>query len=397
MEQVEAESSGWERNGASLVEVASAFLRLGFTAFGGPAAHIAMMRGEFVERRRWVDDQEFTDLIGAANLIPGPNSTEVAIHLGYRRAGVPGLLLAGVCFILPAAILVLVLAKLYVEFGALPDTRAALQGAKPVILAIIAQAPVGLSRSILKGPTMVTVAIAAGIASLLGLSELLIVFVPGLVLSLNSWRSRPTLRSLLPLVAIATAIGGFLLLSVFLGAHSAGHAAKSNWSLFLEFLKVGAVLYGSGYVLLSYLEADLVRRLAWLTPGQLLDAIAVGQFTPGPVFTTATFVGYVVNGIPGAIAATIGIFLPSFFFVLASAKALTKIRSASVTASFLPGVNAASLGLMGAVLLKLGKDSVYNAPTAFIAIAALFVLLKTKVNSTWLVLAGAVIGVAIFR
>jgi chromate transporter len=374
-------------------EVAAVFLRLGATAFGGPAAHIAMMRTEFVERRKWLDDEAFTDLIGAANLIPGPNSTEVAIHLGHRRAGAAGLVTAGVCFILPAFLIVLGLAWLYVRFGTLPETRAALYGAKPVILAVVAQALVGLSKSVLKGPVMIGFAVAALIASLLGASELLVVFLPGLLLGGNEWRKSPSAKAGLPLLAVTVAVGGFLGLSIFLNSRSGGGPAAGPWTLFLEFLKIGSVLYGSGYVLLSYLETDLVRRLAWLSPGQLLDAVAVGQFTPGPVFTTATFVGYVAAGLPGAVAATLGIFLPSFIFVALSARALPKLRSLPTTAAFISGVNAASLGLMAAVLFKLGGDAIRDPLAGAVALAALALLLQTKVNSAWLVLAGAVLGV----
>ncbi len=373
-------------------EVAAVFLRLGATAFGGPAAHIAMMRTEFVERRKWLEDDEFTDLIGAANLIPGPNSTEVAIHLGHRRAGTAGLVMAGACFILPAFLIVFALAWLYVRFGALPETRAALYGAKPVILAVVAQALVGLSRSVLKGPVMIGLAVAAVVASLLGASELLVVFVPGLLLGGNEWRKSPSVKSGLPLLGVILAVGGFLGLSLFLNSRSGAGAAPGPWSLFLEFLKIGSVLYGSGYVLLSYLETDLVRRLVWLAPGQLLDAVAVGQLTPGPVFTTATFVGFVAAGFPGAVAATLGIFLPSFFFVALSARALPKLRSLPTTAAFMSGVNAASLGLMAAVLYKLGGDAIRDPLSVMLAAVPLGVLLRIKINSAWLVLGGAVVG-----
>lgn len=380
--------------GEAVREVAGVFLRLGATAFGGPAAHIAMMRSEVVERRKWVTDEEFADLLGAANLIPGPNSTELAIHLGYRRAGRAGLVVAGVCFILPAFLIVLALAWLYVRYGTLPESRAAFYGVKPVILAVVAQAIAGLAHSVLKGPMLMALGVAAVAASLLGANELLVVFVPGLVLGLSEWRKTPTVAMVLPLVWVTAAVGAFLALSIFLGGPSR-HGAASAWTLFLEFLKVGSVLYGSGYVLLSYLETDLVKRLGWISPNQLLDAVAIGQFTPGPVFTTATFVGYVSAGIPGAIAATLGIFIPSFVFVAASANAVSALRKQPTTAAFMSGVNAASLGLMAAVLFKLGLDAVRDSVTTAIAVVALVLLIKLRINSAWLVLAGAIAGLAL--
>lgn len=352
------------------------------------------MRTEFVERRQWLDDAEFVDLIAVSNLIPGPNSTEIAIHLGYRRAGLPGLAVAGLCFILPAATLVLGLAALYVRFGSLPDARAALSGAKPVILAVVAHALFSLSRSVLKNAAASIIAALALAAALAGLSELLVVFVPGLILGLNRWRTKPTFRGLLPIAGIAAAVGAFLGLSVLVSGPAQHHQIPGAWPLFLEFLKVGSVLYGSGYVLLSYLEADVVRQLAWLSPNQLLDAVAVGQFTPGPLFTTATFVGYVAAGVPGAVAATVGIFLPSFFFVLIGAKALHRLKSDPMVIAFMVGVSAASLGLMGSVLWKLGNDAIGGIFPATVSLLSLAILVKTKWNSAWLVLAGAVLGLA---
>ena len=374
----------------NLKEVALVFGRLGATAFGGPAAHIAMMRAECVERHGWLSDAEFADLLGVTNLIPGPNSTELAIHLGFRRAGMRGLLVAGVAFIGPAFLMVLALAALYVRFGTLPDVRAALAGAKPVILAVVAQALLGLGRSVLKTPLLIAIAALAVVASLLGASELLIVFVPGLILGLRAGKG----ATLKPLLAVSLGVGVFLALSLILGARGVT-GAPGVGPVFLQFLKIGSVLYGSGYVLLSYLQGDLVRRLGWLTSGQLLDAVAVGQFTPGPVFTTATFVGYVVGGVPGAVAATAGIFLPSFVLVALSANALSRLRGLPTTAAFLEGVNAASLGLMAAVLVKLGRDAATGPATVLVAVTALVIVLRTRVNSAWLVLAGAVLGVAL--
>ncbi|MBN9503685.1 MAG: chromate transporter [Armatimonadetes bacterium 55-13] len=369
-------------------EVVSVFLRLGFTAFGGPAAHTAMMRQELVERRAWVTDEEFVELMAMTNLIPGPNSTELAIHLGYRRAGWAGLWVAGACFILPAAFIVGFLAWIYVQFGALPETQGLLYGMKPVVLAVVGQALFGLVKAVLKGPVPILVAVGAAGLSLLGVSELALVFAPGLVWGLCSSRNW---RVWAPLVVVGLAVGAFFGLSWWLEGSAKG-VAYGLAPLFFVFLKVGSVLYGSGYVLLSYLNTDLVVRLGWLTKAQLLDAVAVGQFTPGPVFTTATFIGFVLGGVPGAVVATLGIFLPSFFFVSLSSRWLEKARKSEAMQGFLKGVNAAALGLMGAVLVKLGQDALRDWFTVSLALVSLAVLVRFKVNSAWLVAAGAALG-----
>ena len=325
----------------ALLELARLFLKLGATAFGGPAAHIAMMEDEVVRRRGWLSRDEFLDLLGATNLIPGPNSTEMAIHVGHRRAGWAGLLVAGVCFIVPATAIVWVLAWVYVRYGRLPQVAGLLYGVKPVIIAIVVQALWGLGRSALKTRALVLAGLASAALSFAGVNELALLFGAGLAMALARG------------VARARALGvAFLPPLSTLGLAAVATAQPFQLStLFLVFLKVGAVLFGSGYVLLAFLRAELVVRLGWLSEGQLLDAVAVGQVTPGPVFTTATFVGYVLGGHAGAAAATAGIFLPAFLFVAVSGPLVPRLRRSAAAGAFLDGVNVASLALMAVVTL----------------------------------------------
>ncbi|HYG68935.1 MAG TPA: chromate efflux transporter, partial [Anaeromyxobacteraceae bacterium] len=295
-----------------LRELALLFLRLGATAFGGPAAHVAMMEDEVVRRRAWLTREEFLDLLGATHLIPGPNSTELAIHVGHRRAGFPGLVVAGVAFILPAMLIVLAIAWAYVAFGEVPAAEGLLRGVKPVVVAVVLQALAGFARTAIRTGPLGAVAAAAAIASLAGAHELLVLAAAGVAVvatRLARGGARP------PAVALAPASP---IVAPALAAGAAAAAPATAFGLFLAFVKIGSVLYGSGYVLLAFLRADLVERLGWLSEAQLLDAVAVGQVTPGPVFTTATFVGYVLAGTPGALAATAGIFLPAFVFVALS-------------------------------------------------------------------------------
>ncbi len=372
---------------AALREVALLFLRLGCTAFGGPAAHIALMRQEVVTRRRWLADREFLDLLGATNLIPGPNSTEMAIHLGYARAGWLGLLAAGALFILPAVLIVLALAWLYVRFGTTPEATWLLYGIKPVIIAVVVQALWGLGRAAITGPLPAAVGAAVIALSLRGGNEIVLLFGGGLALWLvrnaRRWVGRRSLAALLPLPlpllpgVSAPAVGGADLLT-----------------LFLTFLKIGSVLYGSGYVLLAFLRNDFVQRLGWLTDAQLLDAVAVGQVTPGPVFTTATFIGYLVAGLPGALLATVGIFLPSFVFVALTHPLVPRLRASTRLRDLLDGVNVAALGLMAAVTWQLGRDAVVDPLTAALALLAGVALLRFRANSTWLIAGGAAVGLA---
>lgn len=361
------------------------FLRLGLTAFGGPAAHIAMMRHEFVTRRAWLTDRRFLDLLGVTNLIPGPNSTEMAIHLGRERAGWRGLLGAGVAFIAPAAVMVTVLAWVYVEFGTTPAVTWVLYGVKPVVIAIVAQAIWGLGRVVVRRWQTGLLAAVVIVLGLLGVNELLLLFGGGAVGALVQRPRWLTGRLSGVLFAPLASVG-------------AAAAAPTSFSLLgmaLLFLKIGAVLYGSGYVLLAFLRGDFVERMGWLTETQLLDAVAIGQVTPGPVFTTATFIGYLLAGVPGAIVATIAIFLPSFVFVAAVHPLVERLRSSSVTAPILDAVNAAAVGLMTVVLVLLGRSALVDVPTVLAALVALAVLIVTKVNSLWLILAGAALGAGV--
>jgi chromate transporter len=372
-----------------LREVAAVFLRLGVIAFGGPAAHVAMMREEVVRRRKWLTDQHFLDLLGAANLIPGPNSTELSIHLGYLRAGWPGLLVAGSLFILPAAVIVLTLAWAYVNYGSRPAAEWLLYGIKPVIIAVIAQAMWGLVKTAVKGPLLAATGVGVFVLYVLGFNELALLFGGGLLVMLLKQARRPGPRAA-GAVAVVPLLG-MPLPSV--PAAAAGAVSFSLLTLFLTFLKIGAVLYGSGYVLLAFLRNDFVHRLGWLTDQQLLDAVAIGQFTPGPVFTTATFIGYVVGGFPGALLATLGIFLPSFVFVGLTAPFIHHLRRSAWTSALLDGVNVAALGLMAAVTWELGRSAIVDWLTAALTIIAAVLLIRYKVNSAWLILGGGAIGV----
>jgi chromate transporter len=371
----------------ALREVFGLFLKLGIIGFGGPAAHIALMREEVVRRRRWITDERFLDLLGMTNLIPGPNSTEMAIHLGYLRAGWPGLLVGGACFILPAMVSVLAFAWAYVRYGARPEVSWLLYGIKPVIIAVVLQAVWGLLRTAVKGPLDALVGLAVVVLYVLGANEIVLLFGGGAALVLlregrRRWMAAVLASWTLALGAPASALA------------PAVAAGASQTTLFLTFLKIGAVLYGSGYVLLAFLRNDFVVRLGWLTEGQLLDAVAVGQFTPGPVFTTATFVGYLVGSWPGALLATLAIFLPSFVFVAASHPLIPKIRGRRITGALLDGVNVAALGLMLAVTWELGRAAIVDAVTVILALAAAVLLIRYRVNSAWLVLGGGIIGIA---
>ena len=360
------------------------FLRLGTIAFGGPAVHIAMMQDEVVARRRWMDDQEFLDLVGATNLIPGPNSTEMAIHVGFRRARWRGLVTAGTCFVMPAALIVLALAVVYVRYGSTPQGEAVLYGIAPVVIAVVFQALMRLGRTAVKDVWLGVVGVAALALYLLGVNELVVLFGGAFVMILV--RNAPRLGSSHH-VWVPWAVPGMSLI-----AQVEPQRAFDLGRLFLVFLKVGALLYGSGYVLLAFLRSDLVHDLGWLTERQLLDAIAIGQMTPGPVFTAATFIGYVLGGFTGAAIATIGIFLPSFVFVAALNPLVPRLRRSVWASAALDGVNVAALGLMAGVTYQLGLRAVVDLPTAILAVAAAIALFRFRVNSLWLVLAGAVVG-----
>ncbi len=370
-----------------LGELARLFLKLGVVSFGGPAVHIAMMQDEVVKRRGWMDDQQFLDLVGATNLIPGPNSTEMAIHIGLARARWRGLLVAGLCFILPAAAIVLGLAFLYVRYGSTPQGQALLYGIEPVVIAVLLQALVRLGRTAVKGPGLALIGAAALALYLVGVNELVVLFGGAALYMVARNVRRMALGSPLWLpwaLPVAPAL-----------TQLDPQRAVDLGRLFLVFLKVGALLYGSGYVLLAFLRADLVDGLGWLTEGQLLDAVAVGQMTPGPVFTAATFVGYLLHGFAGAAVATIGIFLPSFVFVAAVNPLIPRLRRSPWAAAGLDGVNVAALGLMAGVAYQLGRGAIIDIPTLALALAALVALVRFRVNSAWVVLGGGLAGVLI--
>lgn len=371
----------------SLRDVAVLFGKLGVIAFGGPAAHIAMMRDEVVKRRQWVSDQQFLDLLGASNLIPGPTSTELAIYLGYVRAGWQGLLLAGTLFIAPAMLSVLAIAWAYARYGSTPAAEWLLYGIKPVVIGIVVIALWGLLKTAVKGPLFGIVGIAALVLFLTGLNPIAVLFGGGLVMLLaHRAKHAPEVG----LIALAVP-------SVAATAASSTAVPYGLGTLALYFLKIGAVVYGSGYVLLAFLRADFVERLGWLTDRQLIDAVAVGQFTPGPVFTTATFIGYLVGGLPGAVVATVAIFVPSFLFVAAVSPFVPRLRRAAATSLILDGVNVAALGLMAGVTWQLARAAVVDGVTAVLAIVATAILLRFKINSAWLIVAGALIGFALHR
>ena len=385
------------RHGTSLGELARLFLKLGTIGFGGPAAHIALMEDEVVRRRGWLTREAFLDYLGATNLIPGPNSTELAIEIGRDRAGWPGLIVAGVAFIVPAALIVTITAWAYVRFGSLPAAVALFAGVKPVIIAIVAQALWRLARTAVKTPWLGALTVAAIVAEATGVHEL-IVLLGAAILSVAG--AALGARDVDDRVNAGMPIGGPLLaskpmLTGALGAAVGALAAVPLWSLFAIFLKIGSVLFGSGYVLLAFLRADFVERLGWLTERQLLDAVAVGQVTPGPVFTTATFIGYVLAGAPGAVLATVGIFLPAFVFVAVSGPLIPRLRRSRLAGAALDGVNAASLGLMAVVTWQLGRASIVSVSSCVVALIAGVLLATRRVNAAWLVIGGALAGIAL--
>jgi chromate transporter len=370
----------------NLVELITLFLRLGLTAFGGPAAHISMMHDEVVERRKWMDDQKFLDLIGATNLIPGPNSTEMAIHIGYLRAGWRGLIVAGVSFILPAMISVMFLTYLYTRFQETPSADAIFYVVKPIVIAIILMALIKLGQKAAKNLTTIFI----GVASLIlfyffEINPLLLLAAGGLltmlVENINKFNELhgsiayiPILNTIVPII---------------------NTVPYSHLQLFLSFLKIGAILYGSGYVLLAFLQAEFVENLGWLTDKQLIDAVAIGQITPGPVFTTATFVGFILSGWQGAVIATVAIFFPSFLFVLMINPWVPRLRASPWFSGFLDGVNAVALGLMAGVTIELAVFSFTNVYTIILFIIAAILILHFKINTVWLILGGILIGIVL--
>ncbi len=372
----------------TLREVAILFLKLGTIAFGGPAAHVAMMRDEIVRRRRWMTDQQFLDLLGTTNLIPGPNSTEMAIFVSQRQAGWRGLIVGGSLFILPSMLMVLGLAWAYVRYGSTPEAEWLLYGIKPVIIAIVVQALWALGKAAIKGWLLAAIGIAVLTLYLLGLNEIALLFGGGIIMMLarNGTRLRlPGIPVILPLGLGSVPLSTTALATVPVAPFNLG-------VLFLTFLKIGAVLYGSGYVLLAFLRTNFVEHLGWLTDKQLIDAIAIGQLTPGPVSTTATFVGYLVGGVPGALLATLAIFFPGFVFVAVIHPIVPRLRRSRYTSAFLDGINVASLGLMAGVTWQLGRAAVVDWYTVLLALVAAGLLIRFRLNSAWLVIGGGAAG-----
>ncbi|MBU6454306.1 MAG: chromate efflux transporter [Cyanobacteria bacterium REEB67] len=381
----------------TLGELVLVFLRLGCTAFGGPAAHIAMIRSELVERRKWVSEGDFIDMLGAASLVPGPTSTELALHIGYKLASLSGLAAVGISFILPAFLLVLALAALYVAYGSLPAFTAVLHGLKPVVLAVVFQAVWLLSITVFKTNWLRLLALLVVLFSCLGRPPAILLFAAGLLAALVHYLKSKPPRENLTMVILTGACSFVISGTWLLGAFSPAVSKFSLSALALYFLKIGAVLYGSGYVLLAFLRSDLVERYHWLTSAQLLDAVAVGQLTPGPLFTTATFIGYVLGGVFGAMLATVAIFLPGFVFVAVTAPLIQKMRSSTLSGYFLDAVNAAALALMTTVLYQLGREALYGWFPQVIALLSTFLLLRYKVNSLWLMLVGAICGLIFLK
>jgi chromate transporter len=383
--QAMAEST--EIRDASLGELALAFLKLGTIAFGGPAAHLAMMEEEFVRRRRWITQAEFLDRMAAANLIPGPSSTETTIFIGQLKRGWRGLIVAGSCFLLPAAIIVSLIAWAYVRYGALPQVAGMLYAIKPVVVAIVIQALWKLSKTGVRTKFLAAIAALAVVLNLFGFGPIVVLLIAGTISAAALWlrmKSRPVAVSL-------GALPKFFAAAVVTAATAAA-LPFTLWRLFLSFLKIGSVIFGSGYVLLAFLQSEFVERLHWLTEKQLIDAVAVGQFTPGPVFTTATFIGYILGGWLGAIVATVGIFLPGFLLVAASGPLLPRIRRSPAISAALDGVVAGSLALMAVVTWQLGKAAIMDRMTIAIFVVSVVALLRFRVNSVWLIGAAAVGG-----
>jgi chromate transporter len=366
---------------SELVELAKLFLKLGTIGFGGPAAHIAMMQDEVVKKRKWMDEQHFLDLIGATNLIPGPNSTEMAIHIGHERAGWKGLILAGLCFILPAVTITGILAFFYKKYGQLPQVQPFLYGIKPAIIAIIISAIYPLARKSLKSFGLGIIGVIALILCLTGIHEIYILFGSGFIATVFMAVQNRNTKSLNDIFPVA-----------FMQLSGTGLFGLSTIRLFFIFLKIGAILYGSGYVLFAFLDTELVAK-GIISRQLLIDAIAVGQFTPGPLFSSVTFIGYQINSIQGAIMATLGIFLPSFLFVALLNPLVRKIRNSPQAAVFLDAVNVASIAIIAAICLKIGKDSIFDWRTIVIAVSSLAIVFGfKKINSALVVLGGAGLG-----
>jgi chromate transporter len=370
----------------SLIELARLFLKLGLVAFGGPPAHIAMMEDEVVSQRGWLTREQFLDFLGATNLIPGPNSTEMAIHVGRIRAGWLGLLVAGASFILPSAVMVTALAWAYVRFGSLPQVAGLLYGVKPIVIALIVQAVFKLAKTAVKSTWIAVVGVFAALGTVLGVDQVAVLASGGLLTGLVYWLRSSRRTSAKALFLSGSGFSAF-------AAPSGIAASFSRTALFLVFLKIGAILFGGGYVLVALIRSNLVAGLGWISERQLLDAIAMGQVTPGPLSTTATFIGYLLAGVPGAVIATVAIFLPAFSFVAMSGPLVPRLRQSPVAGAVLDGVNVAALALIAVVSWQLFRAAVVDWTTLVLAGVSFFLLFRYRVNSVWLMLGGAAIGV----
>ncbi|MEI6445224.1 MAG: chromate efflux transporter [Nostocales cyanobacterium ELA583] len=378
-----------------LTEVSQLFLKLGIIGFGGPVAHIAMIEDEVVKRRQWLTQEHFLDLLGATNLIPGPNSTEMAIHIGYIYAGWLGLIVAGVCFILPAILITGLLAWVYVNYGTLPQVAPLLYGIKPVVLAIIINAIWGLGKKAVKTRQLLIIAIAVGVITWFAKINEVVALLLGGILGMIWLRSGN--QNNLMIIGLTTTT--FLQTTTTLNTAINNHISVPLWQLGLFFLKVGSVLFGGGYLLIAFLQGGLVEEYGWLTQQQLLDAIAIGQFTPGPVLSTATFIGYVIAGFPGAIVATLGIFLPSFVFVAALNPFMNRLRNSSWTRPFLDAVNVSAVGLMVLTTIQLGIATLILPKTNYIdflglgiALISAILVIRYRINAAYLIVGGGIMG-----
>ena len=369
----------------TILELSSLFLKLGITAFGGPAAHIAMMRSEVVDRKGWLTDTEFLDLLAATHLIPGPNSTELAIHIGLKKGKLWGLLLSGLCFIVPAAVIVGTMAWAYVHYSQTPQLGWLMYGVSPIIIAIIVQAVLKLSKTALRNKFLLILGVSITGLSIAGINELLLLGAAAILVVSTRIKWSGFITGLLFALASTTLLSNTLITTV-------QTVPVTLTRLTLFFLKTGSILFGSGYVLLAFLRADLTERWGWLTEQELIDAVTIGQLTPGPVFTTATFIGYLLEGWPGAILATVGIFGPGFVFVALTQPVMSKLRESTIASGILDGLVVASLGLMAAVAWQLFLTTIVDIPTLALVITASLILIVWNPNSTWLILMGAVVG-----
>jgi chromate transporter len=384
-------NAGRERG--SLLEVSVVFLKLGLLAYGGTAGLVAMMRREIVEKHPWISEQEFLDLLGICSLLPGPTAAEMAIALGYERAGWPALFLGGGLFILPAIVMVVALAWAYVRFGMLPASQWILYGAVPIVIAIIVDALWGLGRAAIKNVWLAALSVAVIVLYFRGVSVVATILGAGIlsgIVALTNWKKTQTKTVALP---APMKMAGRLFQAA--ATPIAAAIPFSLARLFLTFLKIGAVCYGSGYALIAFLRADFVVHLGWLTDRQLLDAITIAQITPGPIFAAASFIGYLKGGVMGALLATLGIFLPSFVFMVIVFPVIPILKRSAAAHTVLDGINAATVGLMAAVSWQLARDAIFDVTTAAEALVAFFLLRRYKLNSAWLILGGIVIGVAV--